>query len=80
MMQFVIEIDDNLAKELIAKNSQEQLNGIFNEFVKKYLTSHQNEIILREGDDEVYGMWADRDMDVESYVRELRKGRNFNVD
>ena len=24
-----------------------------------------------------FGMWADKDMDVENYVRKLRKGRSF---
>lgn len=27
--------------------------------------------------DNLFGMWADREIDVDTYVRELRKGRSF---
>lgn len=40
-------------------------------------TVKETEMIIREGDDEVYGMWADQEIDVNDYVRELRKGRQF---
>ena len=33
----------------------------------------------REKEDIAYGMWSDKEKDVERVVRELRKGRNFDI-
>jgi len=30
-------------------------------------------------DDSLFGLWKDRDEDVESTVRNMRKGRNFDI-
>ncbi len=30
-------------------------------------------------DDKLFGLWKDREKDVESYVRELRRGREFDI-
>ena len=33
----------------------------------------------KEKSDELFGLWKDRDDDVEEMVRELRKGRSFGI-
>jgi len=30
-------------------------------------------------DDRLFGLWRDKDIEVDDYVRELRKGRNFDI-
>lgn len=32
-----------------------------------------------EKDNSLFGLWKDRDMDVDEYMREIRKGRNFDL-
>ncbi len=36
-----------------------------------------NDKRVQKKDDALFGLWADRDFDVDSHLRELRKGRVF---
>lgn len=91
-MQLTFDVRDHSAQKLIAQNSKEQLNSLINTLIEKYISTTEQEIIIHEGDDEVYGMWVDREMrkeldfvgmwtdreiSVEKYVREMRKGRRI---
>lgn len=79
-MQITIELDDDLAQEFFAITPKDEQTSVIKSMIIEYLkskTAKETETIIREGDDEVYGMWADRDIDAVDYVRELRKGRQF---
>lgn len=79
-MQITIELDDDLAQEFFAMTPKDEQTLVIKSMFINYLNSKtvkETEIIIREGDDEVYGMWADQEIDVNDYVRELRKGRQF---
>lgn len=79
-MQITIELDDDLAQEFFAMTPKDEQTLVIKSMFINYLNSKtvkETEMIIREGDDEVYGMWADQEIDVNDYVRELRKGRQF---
>ena len=82
-MQLVIDIDDDtLVQEFLKTTPKDEQKVAFTEMLITYLTNKRKESknspIIREGDDEVYGMWADREINVDEFVRELRKGRTFD--
>ena len=81
-MQLVIDIDDNIVQEFLETTPKDEQKTVFTEMLMLYLANKRKEAkqqpIIREGDDEVYGMWADREMNVDDFVRELRKGRTFD--
>ncbi len=79
-MELTFNLDDELATRFVANKSKEKLNTMFNNWVKNQLANENDEPVIREGDDEVYGMWADRNINVENYMKDLRKGRQLNVD
>lgn len=79
-MELTFNLEDDLSTRFVANKSKEKLNTMFKNWVKNQLANEKNEPVIREGDDEVYGMWANRDIDPLTYARELRKGRLFNVD
>lgn len=79
-MQITIELDDDLAQEFFAMTPKDEQTLVIKSMFINYLNSKtvkETEMIIREGDDEVYGMWADQEIDVNDYVRELQKGRQF---
>lgn len=79
-MQITIELDDDLAQEFFTMTPKDEQTLVIKSMFINYLNSKtvkETEMIIREGDDEVYGMWADQEIDVNDYVRELRKGRQF---
>lgn len=79
-MQLTFEIDDKLAEQFFNTIPKDEQKSAFIEMFAQYLQNKlakKENIIIREGDDEVYGMWADKEIDVNDYVRELRKGRQF---
>lgn len=80
-MQLVIDIDidDDIGKEFLTSISKDEQKNIFENLVKKYLTQITGKT---QADDEVdfVGMWADREMNVDDFVRQSRQGRQFYVD
>lgn len=79
-MELTFDLEDELANRFIANKSKEKLNIMFKNWVKNQLAHENDEPVIREGEDEVYGMWVNREIDPLTYTRELRKGRQFNVD
>lgn len=82
-MQLVIDIDDDtLVQEFLKTTPKDEQKTAFTEMLMLYLANKRKESkqlpIIREGDDEVYGMWVDREMNVDDFVRNLRKGRTFD--
>lgn len=78
-MELTFNLEDDLATRFVANKSKEKLNTLFRNWVKNQLANEIDEPVIREGDDEVYGMWAKRDIEPLDFSRELRKGRQFNV-
>ena len=46
---------------------------------KAKLVSFDNNDEIKQKTDDMFGMWKDRDVEVEEYIREIRKGRNFDI-
>lgn len=77
-MQITVKFDDKLAPVFFASTPKDEQKSAFKAMMTEYLKSkiaQKRPAIIREGDDEVYGMWADREMNVDELVRELRKSR-----
>lgn len=78
-MELTFDLEDDLATRFIANKSKEKLDRMFKNWVKSQLTNESDEPVIRQGDNEVYGMWADRNIHTVTYLQDLRKGREFNV-
>ena len=46
---------------------------------KAKLIPYDGDFNSKEKSDELFGLWKDRNEDVEEMVRELRKGRSFGI-
>ena len=46
---------------------------------KAKLIPYDGDYSNKEKSDELFGLWKDRDDNVEEMVREMRKGRNFGI-
>lgn len=83
-MQLTIDIDDNLAQQFFDNVPKNKQKTVLQTLLSDYLTQKsvkydEEKPVIRQGDDEVYGMWADDPIDVETYMRTVRKGRQFHV-
>lgn len=75
-MQITIELDDDLAQEFFAMTPKDEQTSV----IKSMFINYLNSKMATKTDDEVdfVGMWKDREMNVDEFVRQSRQGRYFN--
>ena len=63
--------------DLLSK--KEEIIITFRNKPKAKLIPYEGSSNKKEKSDELFGLWKDRGEDVDTIVRELRKGRNFDI-
>ena len=76
MTRTQIYLDEELHKELRlqSKIQKKKISQIIREILRENLLSDKRSIRSMK---EIAGLWKDRDIDPEKYVRDLRKGTRF---